>query len=255
MKTVATMRDLISRNLSASIDPSVVDGLLSSYEKLLARFRKGDLDGSLSQAGKFVENVLRAVEFIRMGVAPAEIKAPSQTVKEIEKDNSLPEALRLLIPRIAHAMIYDIRSKRGAIHVKEIDPRQIDAALSVQAASWVLAEFLRLYHDGDEAAVSHAMRVLMRPHVPFIEQFGHEHVVTKNVPCNIELLLLLARAAPEGLDRTGLGQSSKYTPSTVTGAVKRMQKARHIHRTQDGRYHITGTGENCLADYVSGGPG
>src|ERR1700730_5194363 len=108
MKTVASMRDLISRNLSASIDPSVVDGLLSSYERLVARFRKGDLDGSLSEAGKFVEHVLRAVEYIRLGAAPAEIKAPYQTIKEIEKDNRLPEALRLLMPRIAHAMIYDI---------------------------------------------------------------------------------------------------------------------------------------------------
>src|SRR2546421_4875890 len=118
------MRDLIFNNLSRSIDPPVVAALLHSYEKVTARFRAGDLDALLSEAGKFVENTLRAVEHIRTGAAPAEIKAPSQTVKEIEKDQRLPEGLRILIPRIAHAMIYDIRSKRGAIHVKEIDPRQ-----------------------------------------------------------------------------------------------------------------------------------
>jgi hypothetical protein len=250
MMPILSIRALISRNLSGSIDPRVVDGLLTSYDKLIARFRKGDLDGSLSEAGKFVEHVLCAVECIRLGVAPAEIKVPYQTIKEIEKDNRLPEALRLLIPRIAHAMIYDIRSKRGAIHVKEIDPKQIDAALSAQAASWVLAEFIRLYHDSDEAVVSHAMRVLMRPHVPFIEQFGNEHVVTKKVPCNIELLLLLAREASEGLDRTALGQSSKYPPSTVTNAITRMEKERHVHRTQDRRYHITGSGEDYLAEHL-----
>jgi hypothetical protein len=250
MMPILSIRALISRNLSGSIDPRVVDGLLTSYEKLIARLRKGDLDGSLSEVGKFVEHVLRAVEYIRLGEAPAEIKAAHQTIKEIEKDNRLPEALRLLIPRIAHAMIYEIRSKRGAIHVKEIDPKQIDAALSAQAASWVVAELIRLYHDSDEAVVSHAMRVLMRPHVPFIEQFGNEHVVTKKVPCNIELLLLLAREASEGLDRTALGQSSKYPPSTVTNAITRMQKERHVHRTQDRRYHITGSGEDYLAEHL-----
>jgi hypothetical protein len=155
-----TMRDLIITNLSSAIDPQVVTALLGSYEKLTARFRKGDLDGSLAEAGKFVEHTLRALEFIRTGVTPKEIKAPQQTVKEIEKAQNLPEGLRLLIPRIAHSMIYDVRSKRGAIHVKEIDPRRIDAALSVQAASWVIAEFLRQYHAGDEVAVEQAWQTL-----------------------------------------------------------------------------------------------
>jgi hypothetical protein len=50
-------------------------------------------------------------------------------------------------------MIYDVRSKRGAVHVKEIDPRYIDVELSAMAASWILAEFIRLYHSDDEASV------------------------------------------------------------------------------------------------------
>jgi hypothetical protein len=183
-----------------AIDPKVVGGLLTSYENLTARVRKGDLDAALAEGGKFVEHALRAVEFIRTGVAPPEIKAPHQTVRDIEKDTTLPEGLRVLIPRIAHSMIYDIRGKRGAIHVKEIDPRAIDAALCVQAASWVMAEFLRQYHDGDERAVVLAMETLMRPHVPFIEQFGDEHVVARKVPSDVELLLLLSREASQGLE-------------------------------------------------------
>lgn len=238
------------KNLSLAIDPKVVTGLLASYENLTARVRRGDLDAALAEAGKYVEHTLRAIEFIRSGAAPNEIKAPHQTVKDIEKDTRLPEGLRILIPRIAHAMIYDIRSKRGAIHVKEIDPRAIDAALCVQAASWVMAEFLRQYHSGDERAVALAMDTLMRPHIPFIEQFGDEHVVTKKVPCEVELLLLLSREAPRGLDRKALGQSSKCPPSTVTRTIQRLDDARHVHRTQDGRYHITGTGGEYMADQL-----
>jgi DNA-binding transcriptional ArsR family regulator len=244
------MRDLILKNLSLAIDPKVVIALLASYENLTARVRRGDLDAALGEGGKFVEHTLRAVEFIRTGVAPPEIKAPHQTVKDIEKDTKLPEGLRLLIPRIAHAMIYDIRSKRGAIHVKEIDPRAIDAALCVQAASWVIAEFLRQYHSDDESAVSLAMETLMRPHVPFIERFGDEHVVTRKVPCDVELLLLLSREASQGLDRRALGQSSKYPPPTVTRTLQRLGDARHVHRTRDGQYHITGAGDEYMADQL-----
>jgi hypothetical protein len=244
------VRDLILASLSSAIEPKVAEALLASYEALMSRLRKGDLDGALSVAGKFVEHTLRALEFIRTGIAPTEIKAPQQTVKEIEKAQNLPEGLRVLIPRIAHSMIYDVRSKRGALHVKEIDPRRIDAVLSAQAASWVLAEFIRQYHVSSEAEVEQAMEMLMRPHIPFVEQFGDEHAVTTEVPCEAELLLLLARSAPRGLDRKELGKSCKYPPSTVTGALKRLDDARRVHQTRDGQYHITGPGEAHLASLI-----
>jgi hypothetical protein len=245
------VRELILKSLATRIDAKVVEALLSSYETLVTKFQKGDLEGCLGVAGKFVEHTLRAAEYIRTGTAPTEIKAPQQTVKELEKDQKLPEGLRILIPRIAHAMIYDMRSKRGAIHVKEIDPRQIDASLTVQAASWVLAEFIRLYHVSDEAAVTREMATLMRPHIPFIEQFGEESVVTRAVPCDVELLLLLARGGQDGLDRRTIGQASKYPPSTVTQSLQRMEKARHVHRTRQGAFHITGPGEKYLLNYLA----
>jgi hypothetical protein len=244
------VRDLILKNLSATIEIGVVDALLDNYEKVVSRLRSGDLDGSLSAAGKFVEHTLRAIEYIRTGSAPTENKAPQQTVKDIEKDQRLPEGLRLLMPRIAHAMVYDIRSKRGAIHVKEIDPRQIDAALSAQAASWILAELLRMYHADDETTVSLALESLMRPHIPWVERFGDEDVVTRDVPCELELLMLLARAAPKGLDRSVIGQSSKYRPPTVTSTLQKLDKARYVHRTRDGRYHVTGPGQQRMTEQL-----
>lgn len=244
------MRELILKNLGTRIDAKVAEALVKTYETLLAKFQKRDLDGCLAAAGKFVEHALRAAEYVRTGNAPTEIKAPQQTLKDLEKDQNLPEGLRLLIPRISHAMIYDIRSKRGAIHVKEIDPRQIDASLAVQAASWVLAEFLRLFHSGDETAVASAMAALMRAHVPFIEQFGEESVVTRAVPCDVELLLLLAQAGQNGLDRRKLGQASKFSAPTVTRTLQSLDKRREVHRTRGGIFHITGNGEARLAEYL-----
>ena len=80
------------------------------------------------------------------------------------------------MPRVAQAMVYEVRSKRSAVHVKEIDPRTIDAALCVQAASRVMAELLRLYHVDGEADVTEAMAALMRGHIPLVEAFGDETV-------------------------------------------------------------------------------
>ena len=245
------MRTEILRNLSNTISRHVAESLVCSYEKAVAEYRASDLDSSLMAAGRFVENVFRAITFIRIGKAPSEIKSVAKTIKEIEADMSIPESLRVLIPRVAQAMIYDIRSKRGAVHVKDIDPRQVDAALCVQGASWILAEFLRLYHVDREDEVAAAMVSLMRGHLPFVEVFEGETVVTTKVPCSLELLLLLSKVAPAGLDRRALGQSSRYLPSTVTRTLSQLQKQIYIYRTKQGLFHLTGSGEEHLADQLA----
>lgn len=237
------MSEQILTDLSTSIDPDIVADLITSYIDVVTRYRKGDIDGCLSASGKFVENTLRAVEFLRTGKVLAEIKSASKTKIAIENDAKLPESLRILVPRVALAMVYDIRSKRGAVHVKEIDPREIDASLAVHSASWILAEFLRLFHVADESKVSAAMASLMRTYIPYIESFDGEEIVTSAVKCELELLLLLANAGVDGLDRKQLGFASKYKPSTITNTLSKLVDDRRIHQTANRRYYVTGPGE------------
>jgi len=99
--------------------------------------------------------------------------------------------------------------------------------------------------------VAEAMAALMRGHVPFVESFGDERVVTKRVPCDIELLLLLAGAVGESLDRTALGKACKYPPPRVSEALRRLSDDRYAHQTRDRRYYITGPGERFLAERVA----
>src|SRR5258705_545125 len=230
------MRDALIMDLSSVIEPRVATDLVESYEKLVSSFRRGDLDDCLRTAGLFVEHALRAVEFIRTGSAPPEIKSVAGIVKVIEGDATLSEPLRYLVPRVAQMAIYEVRSKRGTVHVKGVDPRHIDASLAVHAAAWVVAE---------------AMAALMRGHVPFVEAFGNERVVTRRVSCDVELLLLLAGTVGEGLDRTALGKASKYPPPRVSEAIRRLSDDRYVHQTRDGKYHITGPGEQFLAEQVA----
>jgi hypothetical protein len=245
------MREVIEKNLSVSIDRLVVAALLKSYEAVVGEYRKGDLDGCLNNAGKFVEHTLRAIEHVRTGQAPAEIRSPASVVQEIGKDKSLPETLRVLVPRIAYAMVYEVRSKRGAVHVKEIDPRQIDASLCVQSASWIVAELLRLFHIDSEASVTEAMATLMRAEIPLVEVFDGEVAVTAKVTCELEMLLLIARSAPHGTDRRSLGGWSKFSPVKVTRAIQKLEVECLIHKTRDGLFHITGPGERYLTNELA----
>jgi hypothetical protein len=170
----------------------------------------------------------------------------SAAIKAIENDAKLPESLRVLVPRIASAVLFDLRSKRGAAHVKEISPRYIDAALAAQAASWILAEFVRLYHDADEATVGAAMAALMAGNIPLIEKFDDEMVATTPLRPDTEVLLMVSASEPDGIDRKGLGQCVKQSPVAITRAVQKLEAARHIHRTKGGAFRITGPGERQL---------
>ncbi|MCI0429243.1 MAG: hypothetical protein L0210_01685 [Rhodospirillales bacterium] len=247
------MRDQIVADLSTHLDKGAVSDLVGSYEMVVSRYRRCDTEGCLVAAGKFVEHTFRVLEYVRTGAAPAEIKSPAATARTIEADNKLPEPLRLSIPRVALGMVYEVRSKRGAVHVKEIDPRGIDAALAVHASSWVVAEFLRLYHKAEEKAVARAMQALMHGHIPFVEVFGDEVAVTAQVSCEDELLLLLSKAEPEGLNRRALGVASRCSPPAVTRALQRLtdKDCRYVHKMANGRFRIAGPGVKHISEVVA----
>jgi hypothetical protein len=245
------VRALVLASMQRGFDPAVATDLVAAHDKMLGEFRKGDAEATLNAAGKFVEHALRAIEHVRTGTTPGEIKSVAATVKAIEADGKLPETLRVLVPRIASAMLFDVRSKRGAAHVKEISPRYIDAALAVQAASWVLAEFVRLYHVADETAVAEAMAALMAGNVPLIEKIGDEIVVTTPLHPETEVLLMVASSEPDGIDRKGLGLSVKQSPVAVTRALQKLEAARHIHKLKSGAFRVTGPGEQALVTQLA----
>jgi hypothetical protein len=245
------MRDQILKDLSAHLDGAAVLSLVEAYEELIAKHRGGDLEGALTKAGRFVEHALRVIEGKRTGSVPIEIKSVGTTVKTLESDVSLPEALRLLIPRALYGMIYNLRSKRDAVHVKEIDPRSIDVAMAVSAASWVIAELLRLYHVSEEKIVSEHMLELTRTSIPFIEAHDGETFVNRTVKPTTELLLLLAHAGTAGMTRKTIGLAAKCTSPAVTKGLQALDANRLVHKSGSGIYFITNTGETRLAELLT----
>ncbi|WNJ92926.1 hypothetical protein [Bosea sp. 685] len=243
------MRDTIVADLSTKIPASLATELVEAYEQLVAKHRGGDFEGALTKAGRFVEHVLRVLEHIRTGAAPTEIKQVATTIQAIEKDANLPEPLRFLIPRAA-GMIYGMRSKRNAVHVKETDPTAIDVSLAVAAAGWIMAELLRLYHKSDEKAVADAMLALTRGTIPMVESINGQVFVGKTVPAKVEVLLLLAHAKPKGINRTTIGNSAKCSQPSVSTALKTLGAERMVHLGADRSYYITSNGEQTLGQWL-----
>lgn len=245
------MREQIVTDLSTHLDPGMVVAVLDAYEAFLSKHRAGDCEAALAKGGRFVEQVLRLIEGKRTGIVPPEIKSVAATVKTLESDPTLPESLKLLIPRVLYGMIYNLRSKRDVVHVKETDPTGIDVAMAISGASWTIAELLRLYHVSDERVVKERMLALTRTSIPFVEALGGEIFVGRNVKPVIELLLLLAHAGSDGLTRTALGIQAKCSAPSVTKGLQWLDDRRFIHRAQSGVYYIASGGEAHLASYLT----
>ena len=132
--------------LRSRFPAAVVDALLDAYREIehnyvLRKWKASELD-----AGHFVESARRAIEHERFGAA-TQIGTDLPRFNENELKRYVAatgdESFRILIPRVLWS-IYGIRNKRGVGHVGLVSPNQMDSALILADAKWVLAELVRL---------------------------------------------------------------------------------------------------------------
>src|SRR6185437_3956846 len=91
--------------------------------------------------------------------------------------------------------IYTIRNKRDAAHLgPDISPNLQDATIVVAVMDWVMAEFVRLYHQVSNAEAQQIIDGLVTREVPVIQMFGdYPKLLKKNVSLPEHTLILLYR--------------------------------------------------------------
>jgi len=247
------LKSLVAGELSNKIPADLVEALMLSYERVLTEFRKGQWEETLWKAGKFAENTFRVLVFLLSDNVEKECPNFNEVKDKLEKtpSNTLPEPIRLLIPRITTSLVYDLRSKRSAVHVKEIAPYYMDANLVVSACSWIMAEFVRLYHTSDTEKVVGILSELIQRKVPFIEIHEGEIFVTRPMDCQSEILLLLLNS-PKGLSRKEIGRilSRNYSKGRITQALQELERLRQILKLNE-KYLISGPGEERISRILS----
>jgi len=249
MENKETFRENVIEELSKRIPSELVQDLTSSFERVLTEYRKGRWEETLSKAGQFAENTYRILTFLLSGKVEKEAANFKEVKEKLERTASekLPESIRILIPRITSALVYDPRSKRAAVHVKEINPDYIDATLVMSACSWILAEFVRLYHTSDPKKIIEIINGLVQRKVPFIEVHEGKAFVTKPIDCQSEILLLLLNS-PNGVSRKEIGTTlgGCYSQGRITQSLQELEGERHILKLNE-KYIISGPGEERIS--------
>jgi hypothetical protein len=216
--------------LETKFDPERVAALLDHFDLMLEKFVKGDDEGVLVKAGKFVEAVTKA--FMIHGGKPLPPPRKFKAGVELRAFEQLPasgysDTVRFAIPK-ACLYVYEIASNRGGRHdSSDIDANQMDVRVVVPTLSWVLAEMVR-YSSGarDTNAAMSIIDELTKKKYPYFEEIdGRTYLNLKNASAPNVALLLLYEAYPKRVGRGELIAAIRrhgHKGSTADTAVTRI---------------------------------
>jgi hypothetical protein len=197
------VRSIIQTQLSSSLPPKLIDELLEAHSEAKRNLYLGGLRLSEVEGGRFCEAAFRLLEQITK-VSFTPLGKQLDTEKLILflanlPSASHPDAIRIHIPR-ALRLVYDIRNKRDAAHLADgIDPNLQDALLVCSVIDWVLAEFIRLYHNVTADVAHQLVNQIVTRAVPVVQDFnGFLKVLKPNLAVSDHCLVLLYHRGNQG---------------------------------------------------------
>ncbi len=236
---IEEMRTAFKKQFPAEL----VDSFIESYVEVKDKFRQEKWEDVLYKSGRFSEQTFRLLHYLRTKQIIHEVPDQAEAAKQRRVDVSLPEALRLLTPQVLRAIIYSIRSKKDAVHVKQSIATFMDANLNMMAINWVISEFLRELCDIQDGRVQIIIENLMKRNYPLVQEIEDQLLVNRKLGAEAELLMLLAHKQPNGMNRREIGISlGIYAAPTVSNVLRKMQNEKLIHQGKSEQYYITDSG-------------
>lgn len=138
--------------LKSGLHEESVERLLDHYQSMQGRIQEGEYDEAGTHIGNFCENMVNIL-LDAMG-EPVETRpnvngfVNGSTSGKFGTDE--PKSIRVQVPNVIRAA-YDIRNNRDSVHVNlQVPVNHADTQAGISMCSWMLAEILRVYGDGDE---------------------------------------------------------------------------------------------------------
>lgn len=174
--------------------------LLQCYRSIVVNYAEGRWEPAELNGGKFCEIVYSIAQGALVGTFPARSKKPANMVDACRALESIPSpptlvgnrSLRILIPRLL-PYLYEIRNNRGVGHVGgDVDPNAADASAVLAAASWVMAELIRIFHGMPLSQAQEVVDALVSRRHPLVWRVDQtKRVLDPTLKKADQLLLLL----------------------------------------------------------------
>lgn len=151
-----------------------------TYRDTMDHFLKMEWDDTQVDTGRLCEAMLRYLEWKMSGsYTPIDGKSKPKRKNVIGKaanDTKLPPSLRAQMPQ-AIELTLDFRNNRNSAHLGDIDANKLDASTVVSAATWMIAEVVRLETRKPPGEVQALIDRLTERHVPLIQIVDGEPIL------------------------------------------------------------------------------
>ncbi len=132
-----------------------------------------------------------------------------------ERVSGFDDSLRQHIPKLLAAM-YGIRNKRSIAHVGKINPNFMDATLGVTICDWIIADFLRIYHNIPIEETQKTIDGLIRRRIPLVYDLDERRrVLNPRLNYPDKSLVLLYDVYPESISDSQLAAWTEHSNTTV----------------------------------------
>ena len=211
--------------------------LLESYSEIGQNYLEHRWEPAELNGGKFCE----AAYSILLGElngkylpAPTKPKNMFDAALDLERQTRPDPArigdrsLRILIPRTILSL-YEIRNNRGVGHIGgDVTPNLLNATAVYQMASWILAEFIRIFHSVSTQEAQSIVDTLVERKIPLIWEIeGTKRILDPKMKAKGQVLLFLYQS----LNWVSIDDLSRWTEySHKTNLTNKVVKPLHISR-------------------------
>jgi len=240
--------------LSSAYNQELTDRVIDSYTSIEQDYILGKWKSSEVEAGYFVESVRRILELELFGnYTPLNDRLENfhrGVLQSYEQASSNNESFRILIPQVLKSM-YNIRNRRGAAHVTEVSPNEMDAIYILHSAKWVLAELIRLKSNLGIDATQALVSDIVETNTSLIwKEDGITRVLDSNLSARQKILILLYDENPRQerdlLSIIEYGHKGKFRQ-----ILRILHKDRYIEYCNDGNCHISPKGRQEAEEIIN----
>jgi hypothetical protein len=252
------MLNKVKIQLENNFNQQLINLLFDSFIIAKEHFYLGKYRPACLEGARFAEIVLRMLqEKMEGNYTPLnnQINRFKDIALSFEQKNSIQfnESLRITIPHTL-IIIYDIRNKRNIGHINgDINENYIDATLSMNACSWILAELFRIFNISSNIEEGNKIvNSIVKLKIPLIQDFnGFLKILKPSLGLTEKILSLLYYRGEEGCKEEELSiWIKKVRPTNLRRALNNLEdNYAFIHK--DGmKYILTNTGRTHVENNI-----
>lgn len=227
--------------LTPPFDKKVCEKMVDYYEKGKEYEFKKEYDSSITNFGKFLELVAKAVYKYTTG-DDMDYPCGTLTIK-ITNSKTLNDNLRLHIPRAIDAA-YGIRNGRDAAHSTiKMDTSAYDCAYVSSVCDWILGELLVELGNSDRSAVLQILESIVSRKVPFLfkDADGKQIILSTSLTAGEEALVKIY-SLRKPLSQYEILVGSNQSRDNLRHQLRRMEVKKLVSKLKDKTYELTPTG-------------